>query len=341
MPCKNSQCNVDDDGKCIEGFQTLSECPHYSEVAGPVPNVDVEPGPGPEAVEASNLKEIEASDVSLSEGVALDPAEAGERMRSTGGIIVAVIGPTGSGKTTLVSSIYDLLGRGSFPFDQAFAGSDTLFAFERLCYLARAASGRDTPETEHTSRRRGLTFLHLELVSRKTSNRFHLLFTDRSGEDYEAAAHKREACDDLLEVAGADVILMLVDAQKLVNHGSRNVVVAQLRTMVESLVDAGLTSARQRLVVTLTKFDLVRGSIEEATLLSLFEHAVGQLRNLFGSDFAEIVQCNIASRPTRNTVEPGMGLKELLAVCTRDPVVVDYVREERVLPERTFLRVRE
>ncbi|MGH2569517.1 MAG: TRAFAC clade GTPase domain-containing protein [Bacteroidota bacterium] len=309
----------------------MLDCPHYSEDAENIPDTEGEAQP----------EEEEVSDVALADGAAFYAETAGDRIRSTGGTIVAIIGSTGSGKTTLVASIYDLLGRDESAFDHTFAGSDTLFAFERLCHLARAASGRDVPDTEHTSRQLGLKFLHLELVSRASLDRFHLLFSDRSGEDYEAASNKLEACNELLEVSAADVVLMLVDAEKLVDPALRHPTLSLVKTITESFVAAKLTNGTQRLLVALTKFDLVKGAPEEELSMQLFDQTVQQLRRLFGSEFAEIIRYEIASRPTKNTVPPGTGLRELLIECTKKPVVKKYVPNPTGTPKRTFHRVRE
>ena len=51
-----------------------------------------------------------------------------------------IIGATGSGKTTLVTSIYHLLLSGSNITDFLFAGSNTLAAFEKRAFSLRTSS---------------------------------------------------------------------------------------------------------------------------------------------------------------------------------------------------------
>lgn len=347
MPCKNAQCQIDSDGKCLEGFADPAECPHYSaenleepaaEAQSPAtsdPNdiaEETEEDTDQEKLEASEEQELE---VALADGGPLGIDLVTKRLCSTGARRIAIIGGTGSGKTTLISSIYDLLGRGPFE-GYGFAGSDTLNAYEQFCHLARASSGRTTPDTEHTSRRSGLSFMHLALVRISNGQKIHILFSDRSGEEYEAAADKRDICRELIEVERADLILLLVDAEKLVDSVQRHPALAQSRTIIEALIDGGLIRANQRLVVTLTKFDVIKDQENETEIVDLFSNSVEKIKNRFGDHFGEIIEAKIASRPNRPTVEPGFGLNMILDACASQMIVLPHVQDEELHANRAF-----
>jgi len=345
MPCKNKQCLVDKGGKCVEGFSNPAECPRYANASQPTE--EESSGDAPEAAapvdtapEEDEEGAIEERELALSSGAPLDLRQAGTRMRATGAHLVAIVGATGSGKTTLVSSIYDLLGRKEAPKGFEFVSSDCLSAFESLCHLARAASGRVVPDTEHTSHRIGLTFLHLGLLSPSSLEPVHVLFSDRSGEDYQAAMNDRDHCKDLIELGYANTILLLIDAEKLKNRAHRNATLAQARLMVESWVDADLIQKTHRLVIALTKLDLIKAAEDEQKILESFDQCVDNIRERLGSRFGQVSSVKVASRPIRETVPAGTGLKEVLDVCCSEPIVLAHEMGEISSPDRTFLQYR-
>src|SRR5438094_3901098 len=84
--------------------------------------------------------------------------------------LVVVAGPVGCGKTTLLTSLYELFQWGPVA-EFEFAGSKTLPAFEQRCHLSRSASGASEPKTQRTLNERTVdgrlipTYLHLGLRS--------------------------------------------------------------------------------------------------------------------------------------------------------------------------------
>src|SRR5687767_14635843 len=75
--------------------------------------------------------------------------------------VVILAGAEDSGKTTLLTSLYEKFLQGRFA-DHLFAGSATLPAYEQRCHRARIQSGAVDPDTERT---KGLDvrLLHLKL----------------------------------------------------------------------------------------------------------------------------------------------------------------------------------
>jgi len=72
--------------------------------------------------------------------------------------VVAIIGPTDAGKTSLIASLYDLLQEGPVA-GIGFARSLTLHAFEQACHDARAAlaTRRSAQRTDAAGSRRLLS----------------------------------------------------------------------------------------------------------------------------------------------------------------------------------------
>jgi hypothetical protein len=83
--------------------------------------------------------------------------EADELLRWRPAMLVAVVGERKSGKTTLITEIYERFLRGPFA-GQSFSYSQTLLGFEKKSYRSRADSRADKPDTTRTSARDGLRF---------------------------------------------------------------------------------------------------------------------------------------------------------------------------------------
>ncbi len=123
--CSNAECKVRIDGVCVEG-RSIQDCPYYaaaSEVGEPV--VDG----GLVSVEEDDLEAIE-------EAVRLVSIDAAAHLREFEASVIAIVGPSAAGKTSLIAGLYELFLRGPVGAFE-FAGSKTLHAFEEVCHGAR------------------------------------------------------------------------------------------------------------------------------------------------------------------------------------------------------------
>src|SRR5690554_5751194 len=105
--CTNPDCRVAETGRCVEGLE-LSSCPHYghevssddqeisSDDAGDETNLDEDP------VEFVN------ENIRLPSAATLTCSGASSILRQGTSRVIAVLGPSDSGKTSLIASIYDL-----------------------------------------------------------------------------------------------------------------------------------------------------------------------------------------------------------------------------------------
>src|SRR6188768_15789 len=113
-PCTREGCDIAQSGVCLEGFSSSEDCPH---VADP-------------AVSA----ESEAEDgIWLRGGEALELEEAANICRKGQTKVVLLAGPRESGKTTIITSLYESFQDAPFG-GYSFAGSETLVGFERRCH---------------------------------------------------------------------------------------------------------------------------------------------------------------------------------------------------------------
>jgi len=103
--------------------------------------------------------------------------------------VVGIIGAFNAGKTTLLTTLYLLMGRGYKPSGYSFAGSYTLGGWENLAHHLRHAN--DSPPTfpPHTTsnqgRRPGLLHLSLRPDDNVNQSLLDVLLTDAPGEWFE------------------------------------------------------------------------------------------------------------------------------------------------------------
>jgi hypothetical protein len=150
----------------------------------------------------------------LPHGRDLNPAEAfcvsGRRPTK----VIVLAGAVSSGKTTLVTSIYEKFQEGPF-VNFSFAGSSTLPGFEERSHRGRMASEAEEPDTERTKLKTEQQFLHLAVRNNTTQAARDLLITDVSGEKFRLARDFAEECKKLVILKRADVFALLIDGGRL------------------------------------------------------------------------------------------------------------------------------
>lgn len=220
--------------------------------------------------------------------------------------VIMLAGPVGSGKTTLLSSIYELFGKGQIR-KYSFAGSETLPVMELRCHLSRTASERVEADTERTKLDETLKLLHLHLADgngRKT----HLLMSDPSGEAFRIARDSTDECRKLTILRRADVVVFCLDGSGLSRRRTRPGIVADVRALLRSMLDAGMLDGSSHAQVLFTKSDqLVNPEREtEAGLTAAIEQ---DFRANFESRLRRLEFRRISVKPLANAV----GIEELLA----------------------------
>ncbi|RJR40218.1 MAG: hypothetical protein C4576_20180 [Desulfobacteraceae bacterium] len=329
ISCPNPDCRVAETGKCVEGFN-VEECPHQkSAVAEPE-------SPDQHASSDASGTQERPSDFFVASGNILTIAEATNVLRSGTTRVITIIGPSKSGKTTFGVSLYDAFQNGTFD-RWSFGGSLTLPAFEKRCHLARAESGKSSPDTQRTPLSDGLGFLHLAIYSNET-RRVNLLISDRSGEFYTAVADSQEDIKKVYEVARADYVLFLLDGEKLASD-ERHGVKSDLMIVLETFVEGGILGKYHRVGIALTKYDLVLNSGLRERVENDFNRLLESIRKRYASALLEINATKIAARPTNNLVEPRFGVLNVLEDCMRQRACKDFVTPARLQVDRWFHRL--
>ena len=225
VSCNNAECRVIETGKCVEGL-TLALCPHYR--ANALVEISVE------SSSVINNETNELPDLELPKAERLTVNEASTALRSAPSRLIAIVGPTLSGKTSLIASLCNLFQKGKVD-TMCFARSRTFFAFEQACHHARAASKRDSPETEHTNLGSGVGFYHLGIMV--DGHFLQVLLADRSGEDYRSAADDPTNAAEFVEVKRADSITIMVNGDLLLDSTNRHDVRPDTLMILQGLKD--------------------------------------------------------------------------------------------------------
>ena len=325
--CSNPDCRVSETTQCLEGLE-LEVCPHFGAA-----------GEEEDAKEQDDQEPVWTEDtIQLPTATVLNHEEASRVLRSRDARVVAVLGPTESGKTSLIAGVYEIFQRGAVG-DIHFSRSETLHAFEQICHDARSASRRNRPVVIRTPVGT-VAFYHLELA--RENQPISLLLADRSGEEYRSAADDVGLVEGFSEIGRADSVSILVDGVKLLS-GARHNMRSELKMMLQALKDGNVLINDFSLGVVLTKLDEVESSDQRNSGVRVFDGLVEEVKRLFGDSFVSIEVFRVAASPKTTGAEKGEGLDELLAFWMRNRRVAPTDRDKEVVPSRAFgrLRVRE
>lgn len=325
VSCSNRECRIAQDGKCLEGYDDLNECPFYGKESE---------GPG-EDDQADDDASADAFDgVHLPDALPLGNTCADRVLSILPSRIIGIIGCHDSGKTSVIAGIFDLFQVGPI-MDISFAGSSTLHGFELICHDARVASERDEPHSERTKRGE-VKFYHLDLWRDDTLK--SLLIADRSGEEYEEVADLAANATQMFELRRADVITVLVDGRRLASPTDRADVMGAIPLIIQGMVENGAFERKPNLAVVLTKNDNVLASPRRERVEQDFQSIVEVIRETFAHDFGEFSSFVTSASPKDVNVERGDGLAAVLDFWLKPPLEPRGVRQ-RYRSGRVFDRL--
>ncbi|OQS34640.1 hypothetical protein B0T40_15055 [Chromobacterium haemolyticum] len=326
VSCGNPDCRIAETGRCVEGFQ-VNACPHYGRELEKAAedNTDDDEGAG------------SSTSVVLPGADTLTPIEASRLLRAGDARVIAVIGSSDAGKTSLIASLYDLFQEGPLSGIN-YSRSQTLHAFEHTCHDARAASRRDVPHMNRTPLGE-VRFYHLELGGGRAGERVALILGDRAGEEYRTAANDASVVMAFSEVRRADSLTALVDGQRLLDAGARHNLRSEITMILQAFVDSGAVQVGQRLALVLTKIDLVQESPHRARAEADFDTLATNIRRIFSKEFPVIEQFRVAASPRTELVSRGTGVPELLNFWLEQACPATIPPIARPLFSRAFARV--
>jgi len=262
--------------------------------------------------------------IPLRSGEAMRPEEVETFLLARPARMVAIIGESFSGKTTLLASLYERFTKGPFA-DLEFAGSRTVVGFEKRLHLSRAESGSTTPDTDRTSFLEGLLHYHLALASANDPGRkTHLLLADRAGEAYERARADSDKVGALAELQRASRVVMLLDGTRLAEQAERAGAMQNTRQLIRALTDGGMLDTGSHVQIVTTKLDVLEKAKDYDTLAPHVANFKDQLRQSFRKKLKDITFWDIAARDPQGKYQLGHGLDALLKDwITPEPVNVE------------------
>lgn len=296
--CANPECRVSETGLCIEGMQK-QDCPHFGRVRD---ETAIQEMLGGEPVEDHGVR--------LPSADTLTSTDVKKTLCKTNSRVIAIVGPSDAGKTSLIAAFYDLFQVGAV-LEAEFAGSLTFHAFELACHDARMASRRTTPHISRTPVG-DVRFYHIDLRRGSAGGGVALLLGDRAGEEYKNSADDVALALNFFEIPRADSLTMLVDGERLMDLRARHNLRSQVNMILQAFVESGALTVGHRLALVLTKMDVLHGYQDKDRVTADFDSIANSVRTTFGDVFAEIQQFQVAASPKTDSVQRGEGLNQLL-----------------------------
>lgn len=300
--CTREGCQIASTGKCLEGFEPPSTCPYLKSIESSETDVTL----------------TQSSFIELPTGEALTQSQASEIARQEVTRVVILAGPHGSGKTTILTALFESFLEAPFA-NFLFAGSQTLVGFERRCHDARVASGRVEPHTVHTQVD-AVDFLHLRLeaASGNLLGTQSLLLSDISGERFRALRDSTTAVQRMPVLKRADDICIVLDGEKLADPDLRHAARNDARALLRSLVEARALSSDCKIEVVFAKWDAVMAEgPQEATMSFISDTKKICEDTLRGTTTPEFFE--VAARPRNARVPFAFGLPTLLRSWLAEP----------------------
>lgn len=295
--CSEALCNIKLGGTCLKGLD-LNICPNYVKDES-IENLEL-------SQDENKFNEITFID--LHDGATLNSTSASRITTSKLTRLIIIAGTVGSGKTTLVSSIYEMFQEGCFA-EYMFAGSQTFEGFEARCYLSRLASGRSKADTERTFHKMEADFLHLKVRKQNSSDLSQdILFSDISGERFEELSNSIEECKNFHLLLRADHFSLLIDGEKLAKPETRQRAYTDAETILSSCLDAEMIGKKTYVDILFTKYDLLDKNEQALKFLKNIEN---KLKRHFSSRVHTLRFFEIAARPDNSELGYGYGLEKL------------------------------
>jgi hypothetical protein len=314
--CTKEACTAGEDGKCLEGFENLEECPNY-ETIPPEDEGEDRHEDAPEEVVAKTEM------VDLPTGTDFSPQTSFVITRASQVRVLVLAGSAGSGKTTLLACIYDSFQKGPFA-DYLFCGSQTLMGFEERCHLSRIASGRQKADTERTKPTTELRFLHLKVRSADFNKPPQdLLLSDLSGEIFRLASDSTEECKKLGVVKRADRLILFIDGKKLSTVDLRQSAFVDSVSLLRSFLDSGMLGKSSLVDVLFSKWDLVKSSEDEVEVKRFVKYVLLEIKRRFGARLGGLRFHCVAARPENDILPFAFGVERIF------PGWVEKVSERR------------
>lgn len=241
------------------------------------------------------VEEAEPEFIELFSGASLSATDADVITQRSRTHLVVFAGAEGSGKTTVLTSIYERFNQGAFAGFK-FAGSRSLLGFEEICHLNRLASGGAQPDTQRTRLTDDTKYYHLALRPVAPAGaRRDVLLSAMSGELFRMAKDSQDDAERLTFLRRADTIVVLIDGERLATLAQRTSAQADAAGILESVLDAHMVTPRCRVEIVFSKLDRITAA--GSTALDFLANTQEKLEGKFRSRIPHFSFRKIAARP--------------------------------------------
>ncbi|MBB5439164.1 hypothetical protein HDC92_002851 [Pedobacter sp. AK017] len=309
--CDQEDCTVKKDGKCLEGIEDLTQCPHFyldENIAGLDDDSAIEDnGQSP----STSLKPVITNTFKLFKGEEFKLNELTQVSYRYPVDKIFILGEQDSGKTTILATLFEMFQVGVFN-KLHFAGSLTQIGFEKRCFYSRLASGNSDYDTERTKSDE-FRFLHLALKHDPNSKKaLHLLISDIAGEKVQRAKGNTNDMKDLEVITDSVHISYIIDGEKLLNARTVQSVLTQAKTFIRKAIDEQIFTKSIRLSIIVSKWDVL-----DEINFDFESLIVAPFTRDFNDNFMDLSFLQIAVRPrTFVKYKLGHGLSKLMDLWT-------------------------
>jgi hypothetical protein len=327
--CNEEGCEVLTTGKCVNGL-VLNECPHYKET-----NDDDDFDETSLNYETDKPEEIDkkvGNVVEFYSGKALKVNEVNRISSAAVSRLIILAGMPDAGKTTLLLSLMHLFQTKPEFENYLFAGSETLLDFEEKAHPSKA----DSESVEENTGRTPIgpaTFLHLSVTNKQTDQNTNLIFTDISGELFNALKDSTEQCKKFTLAERADHFVLLFDAERITNLQDRGTAKAAGIGIIKSLVQAGTLKPHTRIQIVFSRWDLYLKKGQTDNNDEYITVLKDDIKKLFGKSF-ELEFFEISARPQKKLLTFGYGIQKIFPMWVSQSIL-DGVSKKTNLPEST------
>lgn len=226
---------------------------------------------------------------------------------------IALLGGIGSGKTTLITSLYQMFLVPDKERRIVFGGSKTLQAFEERAFYTRTKGRSSNPLTPRTQLGSLKDLLHLRVYLTDSNEHINLFLTDSSGEEFQSISGNTEiASRDFPIIRLAKHISIVLDGEKLAAIRQRYAEIQRGIQLLKTFIDADSLRRDASISIIVTKYDLFK-----CKTISSQDELSSQIKSEFLEQIPEIegrltLFVTAAMPNEEGFVDQGYGLRDLL-----------------------------
>lgn len=203
------------------------------------------------------LNDNDQNDLSyFSSGNSLESDDIYNILRRGNARFIVIAGTVRSGKTTLLSAIYEKFQYGASEHFQ-FSGSETLLGFEKCTHMSRLASGGEQVDTPRTGMEDKYRYMHLNLTAKNNLEKTDILFSDVSGELFDLLIKNNDECEKHEIIKRADHFIYLIDGRKLLTLLERDRIIGDCISVLRRLKENNMIRECTRIHIIISKYDLI------------------------------------------------------------------------------------